>query len=178
MTLHLQRVASPVGELKLLGGDAGLRAVLFAREAAPADAVEDPHPVLDAAARQLAEWFAGERTVFDLPLDLAVATAFQRRAWLALAEIPYATTRSYGEQARRLGMPRAARAVGAANGRNPLSIVLPCHRLVGADGALTGFGGGLDVKRALLAHEAATAARADGAGTTRTRTSPAPPPRT
>jgi methylated-DNA-[protein]-cysteine S-methyltransferase len=178
MTLHLQRVASPVGELKLLGGDAGLRAVLFAREAAPADAVEDPHPVLDAAARQLAEWFAGERTVFDLPLDLAAATAFQRRAWLALAEIPYATTRSYGEQARRLGMPRAARAVGAANGRNPLSIVLPCHRLVGADGSLTGFSGGLDVKRALLAHEAASAARGGAAGTSRTRTSPAPPRRT
>ena len=123
-------------------------------------------------ARQLAEWFAGERTVFDLPLDLAAATAFQRRAWLALAEIPYATTRSYGEQATRLGMPRAARAVGAANGRNPLSIVLPCHRLVGADGSLTGFSGGLDVKRALLAHEAATAARADAAGSSRTRTSP------
>ena len=178
MTLHRRRIASPVGELTLVGGDAGLRAVLFARETVPGDAVEGCHPVLDEAARQLCEWFAGERTVFDLPLDLAAATAFRRRAWLALAEIPYATTRSYGEQARRLGMPRAARAVGAANGRNPLSIVLPCHRLIGADGSLTGFSGGLEVKRALLAHEAATAAGPGAADSSRTRRSPAPRPRT
>jgi methylated-DNA-[protein]-cysteine S-methyltransferase len=178
MTLRIRRIPSPVGELTVVGGDAGLRAVLFAGEAAPAGAVEGPHPVLDEAARQLGEWFAGERTVFELPLDLASATAFQRRAWLALAEIPYGTTRSYGEQARTLGIPRAARAVGAANGRNPLSIVLPCHRLVGADGSLTGFSGGLAVKRALLAHEAATAARAAAAGRSRTRTSPARPRRT
>jgi methylated-DNA-[protein]-cysteine S-methyltransferase len=178
MTLHRTRIPSPVGELTLVGGDAGLRAVLFAGEAVPAAAIDEPHPVLDEAARQLGEWFAGERTVFDLPLDLAAATEFQRRAWLALADIPYATTRSYGEQARTLGMPRAARAVGAANGRNPLSIVLPCHRLIGANGALTGFSGGLEVKRALLEHEAATAARAAAADTSRTRTSPAPPRRT
>ena len=176
--MRFARVDTPIGTLTLVGGDAGLRAVLFAGEAPPAGAVEGAHPVLDAAAGQLREWFAGKRTGFDLPLDLDGATPFQRRAWLALAEVPYATTRSYGAQARTLEAPRAARAVGAANGRNPLPIVLPCHRLVGADGALTGFGGGLDVKRALLAHEAATAARADGAGTTRTRTSPAPPPRT
>jgi methylated-DNA-[protein]-cysteine S-methyltransferase len=178
MSLRRRRIPSPVGELTLVGGEAGLRAVLFAGEAAPADAVEGPHPVLDEAARQLAEWFAGRRTVFDLPLDLEHATAFQRRAWLALAEIPYGTTRSYGEQARTLGMPRAARAVGAANGRNPLSIVLPCHRLIGANGALTGFSGGLEVKRALLAHEAAISARAAAAGSSRTRTSPARPRRT
>jgi methylated-DNA-[protein]-cysteine S-methyltransferase len=178
MSLRLQRIPSPVGELTLVGGDAGLRAVLFAGEAVPADAVQSPHPLLDEAARQLAEWFAGARTVFDLPLDLSAATAFQRRAWLALAEIPYGATRSYGEQARTLGMPRAARAVGAANGRNPLSIVLPCHRLIGANGALTGFSGGLEVKRALLEHEAATAARAGAAGSSRTRTSPARPRRT
>jgi methylated-DNA-[protein]-cysteine S-methyltransferase len=176
--VRLARIDSPVGELTLVGSDAGLRAVLFAGEAAPAGAVEGPHPVLDAAARQLREWFAGERTTFELPLDLTAATAFQRRAWLALAAIPYATTRSYGEQARELGVPRAARAVGAANGRNPLSIVLPCHRLIGADGALTGFSGGLEVKRALLDHEAATAARGAGAGSARRRTSPAPRQRT
>jgi methylated-DNA-[protein]-cysteine S-methyltransferase len=176
--VRLARIDSPVGELTLVGADAGLRAVLFADEAVPAGAVEGPHPVLDAAARQLREWFAGERTTFELPLDLTAATAFQRRAWLALAEIPYATTRSYGEQARALGVPRAARAVGAANGRNPLSIVLPCHRLIGADGALTGFSGGLEVKRALLEHEAATAARAAGAGSARRRMSPAPRRRT
>jgi methylated-DNA-[protein]-cysteine S-methyltransferase len=171
------RVDTPIGPLTLVASDAGLRGVLFAGQT-PRAAEAGSQAILDDAARQLAEWFAGARTAFDLPLDLDGATAFQRRAWLALAEIPYGTTRSYGEQARALGAPRAARAVGAANGRNPLPIVLPCHRLVGADGALTGFGGGLDVKRALLAHEAATAARAGAAGTTRTRTSPAPPPRT
>jgi methylated-DNA-[protein]-cysteine S-methyltransferase len=109
--------------------------------------------VLAAAEEQLREYFAGDRLSFELPLDL-VGTAFQRTAWLALASIPYGSTVSYGEQARRLGHPRAARAVGAANGRNPLAIVLPCHRLVGADGRLTGYGGGLEAKRALLEHEA------------------------
>jgi methylated-DNA-[protein]-cysteine S-methyltransferase len=170
------RVETPIGPLTLVASDAGLRAVVFAGRTPPPGVRNGP--VLDEAARQLREWFAGERTAFDLPLDLDDATAFQRRAWLALAEIPYGTTRSYGAQAALLGAPRAARAVGAANGRNPLPVVLPCHRLVGADCALTGFGGGLPVKRALLAHEAATAARAGAAGTTRTRTSPAPPPRT
>jgi methylated-DNA-[protein]-cysteine S-methyltransferase len=170
------RLDTPIGSLILVASETGLRAVLFDGQAPPPDAADSP--VLDAAAAQLSEWFAGARTSFDLPLDLHRATAFQRRAWLALADIPYATTRSYGEQARRLGLPRAARAVGAANGRNPLPIVLPCHRLVGADGALTGFAGGLPVKRALLEHEAATVARADAAGRTRTRRSPAPPPRT
>jgi methylated-DNA-[protein]-cysteine S-methyltransferase len=176
--MRFKRIPSPVGELTLVGSDAGLRAVLFVGETVPEGAVEDEHPVLDAAARQLDEWFAGARTTFDLPLDLTAATEFQRRAWLALAEIPYATTRSYGEQAGVLGVPRAARAVGAANGRNPLSIVLPCHRLIGANGALTGFSGGLDVKRALLDHEAANAARAGAAGSARTRTSRAPRRRT
>jgi methylated-DNA-[protein]-cysteine S-methyltransferase len=170
------RVETPIGPLTLVASDAGLRAVVFAGRTPPSGARNGP--VLDEAARQLREWFAGERTAFDLAIDLDGATAFQRRAWLALAEIPYGTTRGYGAQAALLGAPRAARAVGAANGRNPLPVVLPCHRLVGADGALTGFGGGLPVKRALLAHEAATAARAGAAGTTRTRTSPAPPPRT
>jgi methylated-DNA-[protein]-cysteine S-methyltransferase len=172
------RVETPIGPLTLVASDAGLRAVLFEGQRAPAATADGARATLDEAARQLGEWFAGARTAFDLPLDLDGATPFQRRAWLALAEVPYGTTRSYGEQARALGAPRAARAVGAANGRNPLPVVLPCHRLVGADGSLTGFGGGLDVKRALLAHEAATAARAGAAGTTRTRTSPAPPPRT
>jgi methylated-DNA-[protein]-cysteine S-methyltransferase len=176
--MRLARVDTPIGTLTLVAGDAGVRAVLFDGVEPPPGASVASDPVLDAAAEQLREWFAGARTAFDLPLDLDRATAFQRRAWLALAEIPYGTTRSYGDQASVIGAPRAARAVGAANGRNPLPVVLPCHRLVGADGALTGFGGGLHVKRALLAHEAATAARAGAAGTTRTRTSPAPPPRT
>ena len=109
--------------------------------------------LLDEAAWQLGEYFAGARMAFDLPLDLQ-GTPFQRQAWLALAESPYGETVSYAEQAVRLGRPSAVRAVGAANGRNPVPIVLPCHRVVGSDGSLTGFGGGLDVKRALLDHEA------------------------
>jgi methylated-DNA-[protein]-cysteine S-methyltransferase len=108
--------------------------------------------VLWAAAAQLDEYFAKTRRVFELALDLR-GTPFQVRAWNALAEVPYGTTVTYGEQARRLGVPRATRAIGGANGSNPLPIVLPCHRVVGADGSLTGYGGGLDVKRWLLTHE-------------------------
>ena len=173
------RIDSPVGPLTLVAGDGGLRAVRFGAEPLPAGAPDGDDPVLAATAEQLRAYFAGERTTFDLPLELT-GTPFQRRAWLALADIPYGATVSYGEQARRLGRPGAARAVGAANGRNPLPIVLPCHRLVGANGSLTGYGGGLAVKRALLEHEAATAAAAAAAaaGSSRTRTSPAPPRRT
>jgi methylated-DNA-[protein]-cysteine S-methyltransferase len=150
--LRFAEVETPVGVLTLVAGDAGLRGVLWPGESPPRDADAADHPVLAEAERQLHEYFAGARRTFDLPLDL-VGTPFQRRAWLALATIPFATTISYGEQALRLGAPRAARAVGAANGRNPLSIVLPCHRVVGASGALTGYGGGLDAKRHLLDHE-------------------------
>lgn len=167
--MRLALCQTPVGRLTLVAGDAGLRRVLWPAEAPPPEARPGTDPVLAAAAAQLGEYFAGARTRLDLPLDLA-GTAFQRRAWLALTAIPYGTTRSYGAQARRLGRPGAARAVGAANARNPLPIVLPCHRLVGARGALTGFAGGLEVKRALLAHEARVAA-AGAAGTSRTRTS-------
>src|SRR4051812_34854306 len=132
---------TPVGRLWLVGSDAGLAGVHW--PGSPPDGVPDgEHPVLDAARAPLEEYFAGERRAFELPLDLH-GTDFQRRTWLALAGIPYGETRSYGEQARRLGVPQAARAVGAANGRNPVSIVLPCHRVIGAGGDLTGFGGGL-----------------------------------
>jgi methylated-DNA-[protein]-cysteine S-methyltransferase len=150
-------VETPIGPLTLVAGDGGLREVRWG-----AGETTGSHPVLDAAGRQLREYFAGERRAFELPLDVA-GTPFQRRAWLELAEIPFGTTRTYGEQARRLGRPDAPRAVGAANGRNPLPIVLPCHRLVGADGSLTGYGGGLDVKRALLDHEARVLKSARGA---------------
>ena len=105
--------------------------------------------MLDATAAQLDEYFAGTRTAFDLPLDLH-GTPFQLAAWQALAEIPYGETRTYGEQADRIGRPSAVRAIGAANGRNPVSIVLPCHRVIGSNGSLVGFGGGLEVKAALL----------------------------
>jgi methylated-DNA-[protein]-cysteine S-methyltransferase len=145
-------IDSPIGPLGLTSSDVGLRGVLFdARTLRP----DGGSPVLDAAARQLAAYFEGELVEFDLPLDL-FGTEFQRRCWLALATIPYGQTVSYGEQARRLGLgPDAARAVGSANGSNPIPIVLPCHRVIGADGSLTGFGGGLHVKRFLLEHEGA-----------------------
>jgi methylated-DNA-[protein]-cysteine S-methyltransferase len=138
-----------VGQLTLVASEKGLCAVLWGSGGWTQHA---DNPLLNAAAAQLEEYFAGTRQIFDLSLDLR-GTPFQVRAWSALAEIPYGTTVSYGEQSRRLGVPRAVRAIGAANGRNPLPIVLPCHRVIGASGALTGYGGGLDMKRWLLAHE-------------------------
>ena len=111
-----------------------------------------------AAAEQLQEYFAGRRTEFDLPLTPA-GTQFQRRVWAGLQAIPYGQTSSYGELASKIGQPTAVRAVGLANGRNPIALVIPCHRVIGADGSLTGYGGGLDRKRFLLDLEARTAAR-------------------
>ena len=105
--------------------------------------------LLDDVVAQLDEYFAGDRTEFDVPLD-PVGTDFQLKAWLALRAIPYGQTRTYGEQARVIGSPNAVRAVGSANGRNPISIIVPCHRVIGSDGSLTGFGGGLEAKRYLL----------------------------
>ena len=145
-------VDTPIGPLGLTASDAALQGVMFDGRRLW---VEASSPVLDEAARQLDAYFAGELMAFDLPLELN-GSEFNRRCWLALASIPYGQTVSYGEQARRLGLGHdAARAVGAANGRNPLPVVLPCHRVIGADGSLTGFGGGLDVKRFLLEHEGA-----------------------
>ena len=145
-------VETPIGRLGLVASDTGLQAVSFNGRRVRA---EGSSPVLDEAARQLAAYFDGDLVDFDLPLELH-GTDFQRGCWLALASIPYGQTVSYGEQARRLGLASdAARAVGAANGQNPLPIVLPCHRVIGADGSLTGFGGGLHVKRFLLEHEGA-----------------------
>ena len=147
-------VLSPLGPLTLVASEDGLSTVCFGS----GGSTSTTDPLLSAAATQLEEYFAARRRAFDLPLDLR-GTQFQLRAWRALAAIPYGTTVSYGEQARRLGVPRAARAVGAANGSNPLAIVLPCHRVVGASGALTGYGGGLEAKRWLLAHEADAVSR-------------------
>ena len=150
--MHRAVVDTPIGPVGLVASDTALHGVLFDGRRVRA---EGGSPVLDEAARQLDAYFAGDLVAFDLPLELH-GTDFQRRCWLALASIPYGQTVSYGEQARRLGLgPEAARAVGAANGRNPLPIVLPCHRVLGADGSLTGFGGGLHVKRYLLEHEGA-----------------------
>jgi methylated-DNA-[protein]-cysteine S-methyltransferase len=141
-------VETPIGPLALTASPRGLLRVDWEGRGG-GDA-----RMLERTAEQLLEYFAGRRTRFELPLDLA-GTEFQRLAWMALADIPYGTTRSYAEQALQIGRPTAIRAVGAANGRNPLPIVLPCHRLVGSNGALTGFGGGLWRKRALLDLEAA-----------------------
>ncbi len=145
-------VDSPIGPLGLIASDVALRGVVFdGRGIRP----EGSAPVLDEAARQLTAYFEGDLVTFDLPLELH-GTDFQRQCRLALATIPYGQTVSYGEQARRLGLASdKARAVGASNGSNPLPIVLPCHRVIGADGSLTGFGGGLHVKRFLLEHEGA-----------------------
>jgi methylated-DNA-[protein]-cysteine S-methyltransferase len=143
---------SPIGPLGLIASDVALEGVVFDGRRIRS---EGSAPVLDEAARQLTAYFEGDLVTFDLPLELH-GTDFQRQCWLALATIPYGQTVSYGEQARRLGLGSdKARAVGAANGSNPLPIVLPCHRVIGADGSLTGFGGGLHVKRFLLEHEGA-----------------------
>ncbi len=155
IALHRSRIDSPIGALHLVASDSGLRRISWPHEVhTEHDGLgpDDAHPVLVDAARQLAEYFAGDRREFDLPLDLD-GTDFQRQAWLALADVPYGETVSYGEQAERIGRPGASRAVGAANAKNPVPIVLPCHRVVGADGSLTGFAGGLELKRKLLAHE-------------------------
>ena len=146
---------SPVGTLTVAATDAGLHAIEFPRNRHPADRqgwTEGNHALIDLAARQLREYFASERQVFDLPLAPR-GTDFQRAVWMALAGIGYGETISYAQLAQRVGKPTAMRAVGAANGRNPLSIVLPCHRVIGANGPLTGFAGGLETKRWLLAHE-------------------------
>jgi methylated-DNA-[protein]-cysteine S-methyltransferase len=147
------RVDTPIGKLTVMAAETGIRRILWDGEAPPEGAVEGGSDILDAAVTQIREYFAGARTTFDLPLDLG-GTPFQQKVWLELGSIPFGTTISYGEQAQRVGRPQAARAVGAANGRNPVPIVLPCHRVIGSGGALTGFGGGLDTKRTLLRHEA------------------------
>lgn len=145
---------SPVGELTLVASDAGLQAIWWPDDvrALATGERDDEHPVLAQTVRELDEYFAGKRREFTVPLDPA-GTPFQQSAWKVLQEIPYGQTITYGEQARRLGDPAKARAVGAANGRNPISIIVPCHRVVGVSGALTGFAGGMDAKHWLLEFE-------------------------
>ena len=157
MTFATVTIPSPTGDLTLIASDTGLAAILWdddaAMQARYSPRHEDPHhPVIAATVRQLDEYFAGTRTTFDLPLD-PVGTAFQRDVWRALLTIPYGETRSYADIARVIGRPTATRAVGAANGRNPIPIVTPCHRVIGSNGTLTGFGGGLPNKQLLLALE-------------------------
>jgi methylated-DNA-[protein]-cysteine S-methyltransferase len=149
-------IDSPVGELLLVATDAGLAGVYFdvsrLRPPPVATTGEGGADILAAARQQLDEYFTHRRVTFDLPLDLR-GTPFQLRVWNALREVPYGETVSYSEIARRIGAADAVRAVGAANGANPIPIVVPCHRVVGARGELTGFGGGIERKRWLLAHE-------------------------
>lgn len=152
-----RQLDSPVGPLTVAATDAGLHAIEFPRNRHPADRegwIPGDHRLLDLAARQLDDYFAAKRCVFDLPLAPR-GTEFQRTVWMTLAGIGYGETISYAQLAQRVGKPTAMRAVGAANGRNPLPIVLPCHRVIGADGALTGFGGGLPTKQFLLELEGA-----------------------
>ena len=144
-------IETPLGPLGLAATNRGLRCVTWS--GTPMQATEAPnHPVLRRASAELRGYFRGDRTRFGVPLD-NVGTPFQREAWRSLSDIPYGETRTYKEQAAAIGRPNAARAVGAANGRNPLSIVVPCHRVIGANGSLTGFAGGLERKRWLLDHE-------------------------
>jgi methylated-DNA-[protein]-cysteine S-methyltransferase len=151
-------LSTPIGELLLTADEDGaLTAVHLPNRHPETLGWERDDLALAEARRQLSEYFAGERTAFDLPLRPAGAP-FQLRVWEALLRIPYGETASYGELARELGHPGAARAVGAANGRNPLAIVVPCHRVIGASGSLTGYAGGLECKRALLDLEVGRAA--------------------
>ncbi|MCX2934898.1 methylated-DNA--[protein]-cysteine S-methyltransferase [Mycobacterium sp. CVI_P3] len=154
-TLQYRTIDSPVGPLTLAGIGSTLMHLRMV------DQTHEPDrsgwrpaegEVFADAAEQLAAYFAGERTDFDLDLDL-VGTEFQRKVWAALRTIPYGETRSYGEIAMQIGSPGASRAVGMANGRNPIGIIVPCHRVIGSTGGLTGYGGGIDRKRALLALE-------------------------
>jgi methylated-DNA-[protein]-cysteine S-methyltransferase len=154
-----KRIESPVGRLTLVATDAGLAAILWendrpGRVPLAVGTASDTHPVLVEAERQLREYFAGRRRQFELTLDVE-GTPFQRKVWNALLTIPFGETRSYAQIARQLGAPGAARAVGAASGCNPVSIVAPCHRVVGSAGKLTGFAGGLEAKARLLALEGA-----------------------
>ena len=156
---------SPVGALTLHASARGLRAVLFPEPRHPLVFDVEPGPgvaaataLVEQAARELDEYFAGRRRDFTVPLD-PEGTPFQRTVWTALATIPYAVTWSYGQLAGAIGKPSASRAVGAANGRNPIAIIVPCHRVIGHDGSATGYGGGLPTKRWLLAHEAAVDGR-------------------
>jgi methylated-DNA-[protein]-cysteine S-methyltransferase len=159
MSLELATMTSPVGELRIVASAAGLVAVLWQNDIGGRvrfhDTIQEqaaPSGITANAVSQLQEYFAAKRQTFDLPLD-PTGTVFQVKTWLALATIPYGRTASYKEQATMVGSPNAVRAVGGANGRNPLSIVLPCHRVIGSNGSLTGFAGGIDAKRALLEFE-------------------------
>jgi methylated-DNA-[protein]-cysteine S-methyltransferase len=150
-TICFRTIDSPVGPLTLAGAGTALSHLRMVDQThePSREHWERDDAAFPAAVEQLAAYFVGERTEFDLELDLA-GTAFQRRVWTALSTIPYGETRTYGEIAEQIGSPGAFRAVGLANGHNPVGIIVPCHRVIGADGSLTGYGGGIERKRALL----------------------------
>ncbi len=162
MTLNHTIIDSPIGPLVLSGSEGMLTGLHIVADSPLPHLVGEPSPhaaPFHHVRDQLERYFAGELTDFDLPLEMSGST-FQLRVWNALREIPYGETVSYGELARRVGRPGAARAVGLANGSNPIAIVVPCHRVIGADGSLTGYGGGMDRKRRLLELEAGRVALA------------------
>jgi len=144
------RIETPIGSLYAAVDEEGRLSTLSFHE--PIDFGERPASKSDPVARQLAEYFSGKRTTFDLPLAPR-GTPFQLDVWNALREIAYGDTISYAELARRIGKPSAVRAVGAANGANPIPVIIPCHRVIGSNGTLTGYGGGIERKQWLLAHE-------------------------
>ena len=155
--MNYQYLDTPIGRLRLLSDGRQLTAIEFEGQYADlGEASEQTDRALAPALRQLEEYFQGRRKDFDLPLAVA-GTQFQQSVWRALIAIPYGEVRSYGDIAKAIKRPRAVRAVGAANGRNPLPIVVPCHRVIGSNGALTGFAGGLQAKRTLLRLEGAAA---------------------
>lgn len=158
MNIVYTHVESPIGRLMIATDDAGLRAIEFPENRHPVrregEWREGRHPWLDEAGRQLGDYLTGARQGFDLPLAPR-GSDFQMRVWQALRSIPFGTTWSYAQLARKIGQASAVRAVGTANGRNPLPIIVPCHRVIGADGSLTGFGGGLPTKAFLLRLEGA-----------------------
>jgi len=154
MNLVFQEIQTPVGRLKMVASDVGLKAILWENDNPRRIPLEEMtehrgNHALEIAEHQLTEYFQGQRQRFDVPLDFA-GTAFQKKVWQAFLKIPFGETRTYGEIAREIGNSGAVRAVGMACGRNPISIIAPCHRVVGSGGSLGGFAGGLDVKRYLL----------------------------
>jgi methylated-DNA-[protein]-cysteine S-methyltransferase len=157
MSLVYKTIGSPVGKLKLVASNKALVAILWENDRPHrvrlSELIEDDqHPLLLETERQLGEYFAGKRKLFSVALDMT-GTQFQKDVWAALLAIPFGETRSYAQLAKQLGNPKATRAVGAANGRNPVSIIVPCHRVIGSSGKLTGFAGGLEVKAQLLSLE-------------------------
>lgn len=160
MKYHFSKIKTPVGELSLVANETSLLAVLWEndnpkRVVPGGECKKKRSPILRETEKQLKEYFSGDRHSFDLPISFS-GTGFQKNVWNALRKIPYGSTSSYGGLARKIGSPKASRAVGAANSKNPISIIVPCHRVIGSNGSLTGFAGGLEIKKYLLDLEATT----------------------